>query len=215
MAETGKRTLDFLIAFLGLILFLPACLLIALAIRLDSPGPVLYWSRRMGRHGWPFLMLKFRTMLQDEGAQGFVTLDDDPRITAVGRVLRRRKLDELPQLWNILKGEMSLVGPRPQVPTLVSRYSRDQLRALEALPGLTDPASLRFWDEGRELKGASDPDAVYLRRILPEKLALSLDYQRARSFASDVRVLLATALACVGLGQQARIARASVSTTLS
>ncbi len=215
MMDLQKRALDVVLALFGLILLFPLFVAIAAVIRGTSEGPVLYRSRRLGRYGWPFLMLKFRSMQTDEAVPGLVTLDDDPRITTVGRWLRRHKLDELPQLWNVLKGEMTLVGPRPQIPALVLRYTPEQRKALEALPGITDPASLRFWNEGALLRGASEPDKAYLSQILPEKLRLSLGYLEGRTFVSDVKVLCETGLACFGLGQQERMARPSAATTFS
>ncbi|HET9949598.1 MAG TPA: sugar transferase, partial [Longimicrobiales bacterium] len=174
---TAKRLFDVVFAALGLIVLSPLMLAIAVVIRLDSPGPVLYRGVRVGRGGKHFRMLKFRTMVPDaERIGASSTTKDDPRLTRVGMFLRRHKLDELPQLINVLRGEMSFVGPRPQVPWVVDLYSEEERQLLSVQPGITDHASLRFSNEEEILQGAADPDAAYFELIAPEKTRLGLEY---------------------------------------
>ena len=193
-----KRLLDILISLLGLAIFSPLYLAIAAWIKLDSPGPILYRGTRVGKGGRPFKMLKFRSMVVNaEQLGGPSTAGDDPRVTRVGRFLRRYKLDELPQLINVLKGDMSLVGPRPEVPQYVAMYNAEQRAILSVRPGITDWASLWNSDEGSWLAGAHDPERVYLEVIRPTKLRLQLKYVRERSFMVDLRILLATLITLV------------------
>ena len=191
----GKRVFDLLGASLALLLLLPLLACVALWIKLDSPGPVFFRQQRVGRHGVPFLIHKFRTMRA--GAKGLpLTVGDDPRITRAGRFLRRTRLDELPQFIDVLQGTMSLVGPRPEVPRYVALYPpalRD--RALAVRPGLTDPASLAFIDEAALLAAAADPEREYVERILPAKLQRAAEYAETASLATDLAVLARTALA--------------------
>ena len=191
-----KRMLDLLAAAAGLVLIAPVLLLIAIAVKLDSPGPVLFRQERVGRHGAPFRIRKFRTMVQDAPKLGgAITVGRDPRITRVGHWLRRYKLDELPQLVDVLIGDMSLVGPRPEVPRYVALYPAGiRERVLSVRPGITDNASLAFIDENARLAGAEDPEKEYVERILPHKLGLYLDYVDNQSFGRDVSILLRTAL---------------------
>jgi len=196
-----KRTFDFVVAALGLALLLPVLAAIACAIKTTSSGPIFYCGVRVGRYGRPFRILKFRTMTADaDRIGGSSTPTDDPRITRVGAVLRRFKLDELPQLWNVLRGEMSLVGPRPQVPWAVELYSEEERLLLTVRPGITDPASLLFANEAEILRGSSNPDQTYLEKIHPEKMRLSIDYVKNRSFLGDMRILLATLGVVLGRG---------------
>jgi lipopolysaccharide/colanic/teichoic acid biosynthesis glycosyltransferase len=188
-----KRLLDLGVSVAALMLLSPLLLLIFVMIKLDDPGPALYTGRRVGKGGKRFGMHKFRSMVMNaDRVGGSSTPDDDPRITRVGRVLRRYKLDELPQLFNVLKGEMSLVGPRPQVEWAVELYTPEQRAVLDVLPGITDYASVRFPNEGEILKGSSNPDQDYMEKIHPEKMRLSLEYVRNRSLGTDVTVLLHT-----------------------
>jgi len=192
-----KRLLDAVLAALGLAVLAPALAAIAAAIRLDSPGPVVYAAQRVGRSGREFPMYKFRTMRIDQSGRGpRITPRGDRRITRVGRVLRRTKLDELPQLWNVLRGDMSLVGPRPEDPHYVALYSPDQRRVLQARPGITSLASVRFRDEERLLVG-SDWERTYVNQVMPAKLAIDLDYVDHWSLWLDARVLWATAKSLV------------------
>lgn len=195
-----KRAIDVVLAFVGLVLLSPVLLAIAVWIRATSPGPVLYAGRRVGRLGLFINMLKFRTMVVGADKIGASsTSDDDTRITPVGRLLRRYKLDELPQLLNVLKGDMSFVGPRPQVQWAVDLYTPEERLLLSVRPGITDFASLRFRNEGEILKGSSDPDRDYLEKIAPEKVRLGLHYVRHCSLSIDARIIIATALSLVGV----------------
>lgn len=194
-----KRFVDVLASGAGLIVLSPVLLLVVLAIFLEDRHGVLYRGRRIGRGGVPFDMLKFRTMRIDaDRVGGTSTPADDPRITRVGAWLRQYKLDELPQLVNVLKGEMSLVGPRPQVAWAVDLYSPEERTLLSVRPGITDYASIRFANEAEILRGSSDPDRAYLELIAPEKIRLGLRYVRTRSLAIDVRIIAATVLAALG-----------------
>jgi len=190
----AKRLFDLLAAGLGLLLLAPLLLVIALVVRLDSPGPVFFRQARVGRHGRLFRIHKFRTMRVDAPALGpAVTVGADPRITRAGRALRHWRLDELPQFLDVLAGDMSLVGPRPEVPRYVAHYPEDlKARVLSVRPGLTDPAALAHLDEAALLAGAADPEAVYVREILPRKLALQAAYAERATLATDLGVLWRT-----------------------
>jgi lipopolysaccharide/colanic/teichoic acid biosynthesis glycosyltransferase/glycosyltransferase involved in cell wall biosynthesis len=191
----AKRILDCAIVLPLLILLAPLMALIALAVKAGSRGPVLYRGIRTGRNGRPFRILKFRSMVvRAESMGGSATAADDPRITGIGRFLRKYKLDELPQLVNVLKGEMSLVGPRPEVAKFTARYAGDETKILKLLPGITDWASIWDFDEASALKGSSDPEAAYEKLIRPTKLALQLLYFRDHSLRVDVRILLHTGI---------------------
>jgi lipopolysaccharide/colanic/teichoic acid biosynthesis glycosyltransferase len=190
-----KRGMDLLGAAAGLVLLAPLFAGIAALIRLCDGPPVLYRQRRVGLGG-TFVLLKFRTMRVEPGMS--ITAGADPRITRTGSWLRRWKLDELPQLVNVLRGEMSLVGPRPEVPEFVAHYSDEQREVLRYRPGLTDPASLRFRDEATLLAAAPDPVAWYREVLLPAKLHLSLSYARRATPWSDLGVLAATAWMLLG-----------------
>lgn len=189
----AKRLFDLSAAALGLLALSPAFLVIGLAIVLDSRGPVFFRQERVGRHGQPFRIFKFRTMrVGADRLGGQLTVAGDARITRVGAALRASKLDELPQLINVVRGEMSLVGPRPEVPRYVAMYDERQRRVLDVRPGITDPASIRYRDENSVLAAADDPEAAYVRDVMPHKLALNLAYLERRTLASDVGVILAT-----------------------
>jgi lipopolysaccharide/colanic/teichoic acid biosynthesis glycosyltransferase len=196
MYSVFKRVFDFTAASAALVVLSPVLAVIAWRIKSFDGGPVLYAGRRVGRGGTVFGMYKFRTMvLNADKIGGSSTPDDDPRITPVGKVLRRYKLDELPQLLNVVKGQMSLVGPRPQVQWAVDLYTPEQRQVLTVSPGITDYASVRFPNEGEILRGSLDPDRDYMEKIHPEKMRLSLEYIRNRSFGTDLRVLAETARA--------------------
>lgn len=189
----GKRAFDVTAASLGLVILSPLLLLAALAVRLTSRGPTLFRQARIGWRGQIFYILKFRTMADaSERLSAGVTLCADPRITRVGAILRRHKIDELPQLWNVLKGEMSLVGPRPELPRYVSGYSESQLLVLNVKPGITDPASVAYCREDELLAEKSDPERYYLEEILPDKLHKSLGYLDRISFTQDAKLILRT-----------------------
>jgi lipopolysaccharide/colanic/teichoic acid biosynthesis glycosyltransferase len=188
----AKRVFDVCFAALALLLLWPLLLGIALVVKLDSPGPVLYRQPRVGRHGVVFEIRKFRTM--SHGVPGsLLTVGDDPRITRAGRWLRRTRLDELPQLFDVLAGHMSLVGPRPEVPRYVAHYPPQlRERALSVRPGITSPAALEFIDEDAMLASSGDPEREYIEVILPRKLQLAADYAEHAGLAFDLRVLART-----------------------
>ena len=191
----AKRALDLLLAGLGLVVLSPLLAAIALAIRLDSPGPVFYRQERVGRGGARFRIHKFRSMRHEPQGNGpQLTVGGDARITRVGAVLRRTKLDELAQLVDVLQGTMSLVGPRPEVPRYVELYTPEQRRVLDLLPGITDLASIEYYDEAEVLATSPDPDRAYVEEIMPEKIRLNLEYARGASVWTDLRVVLGTLL---------------------
>jgi lipopolysaccharide/colanic/teichoic acid biosynthesis glycosyltransferase len=186
-----KRLFDIAAAGLGLLLLWPVLLAAAVWVKLDSPGPVLFRQTRVGRFGVPFTIHKFRTMRVAPGAA--ITVGADPRITRAGHRLRQTKLDELPQLWDVLRGTMSLVGPRPELPKYVELYPADlRERVLSVRPGITDPASLAFSHEAELLAAAADPEREYREVILPAKLRLSADYAARANLATDLRLIVAT-----------------------
>lgn len=190
----AKRLFDIVCAGLGLLILSPLLLSLALWIKWDSPGPVLFRQERVGRFGKPFYIHKFRSMRVDAPTLGpQITVGEDPRITRSGRVLRAAKLDELPQLWDVLRGAMSLVGPRPEVPRYVALYTPAQRElVLSVRPGITDPASLQFRNESEVLARAVDPEREYAEVILPAKLKLAGEYVRQASLWTDIRLILAT-----------------------
>jgi lipopolysaccharide/colanic/teichoic acid biosynthesis glycosyltransferase len=194
----AKRVFDVLVAAVGLLLLSPVFLLVALAVRLDSPGPVYFRQERVGRHGRTFRIHKFRTMRHDEGGAP-ITVGDDPRITRAGRWLRRSKLDELPQLIDVLEGSMSLVGPRPELPRYVALYPPAvREKVLSVRPGITDPASIEYRDESAQLARAADPEHEYVHVVLPRKLRLAEAYVDRASVATDIRLILRTLAAVWG-----------------
>jgi len=181
-----KRALDLAVAVPLLVILSPVLVALAAAVRLTSRGPAFHRATRVGRDGRPFTMLKLRTMRAGPGAA--ITTRDDPRMTTLGRALRRARLDELPQLLNVVRGEMSLVGPRPEDPRFVALYSEEQRAVLALRPGITGAAQLVFRDEAALLDPA-DPDGSYIRAVLPRKLAIDLEYARGRSLAGDLRIM--------------------------
>jgi lipopolysaccharide/colanic/teichoic acid biosynthesis glycosyltransferase len=188
-----KRALDVVASALGLLLLWPAFLVFAALIKAEDGGPVLFRQQRVGRDLKTFFILKFRTMRVDAADNGpAITVRGDERVTRVGRLLRPLKLDELPQLWNVLCGEMSLVGSRPEVPRYVDLYRAEYTEILKIRPGITDPASIRYRDENQLLDRAEDAERDYVERILPEKLRLSRHYARHASVAWDVQLVLTT-----------------------
>jgi lipopolysaccharide/colanic/teichoic acid biosynthesis glycosyltransferase len=190
----AKRCLDFVVAAVAICGLAPLLVAVALWIRLDSPGPAIFRQTRVGHLGRPFLVWKFRTMRAGPAPAGAnLTVGEDPRITGAGKWLRRWKFDELPQLFNVLKGEMSLVGPRPEVPSLLAHLPAEQARAMTAArPGITSPASIYYHNESELLAAASDPHLLYLSKILPRKLAFARHYVRRQSFLYDLRVIART-----------------------
>jgi lipopolysaccharide/colanic/teichoic acid biosynthesis glycosyltransferase len=190
-----KRLFDISFASLGLLVLSPLFALLALAIKLSDGGAVLFRQERIGQGGQVFKILKFRSMIPNAERIGLsVTRVGDPRITRVGRFLRHTKLDELPQLWNVLVGEMSLVGPRPEVPRYVERYTHQQRKVLALKPGITDPAALEFRKEEALLSLATDPETFYLEQCMPRKVALSLEYAARASWWTDLGVIVRTVL---------------------
>lgn len=187
-----KRAFDIMVSSIGLAIISPLFLFIALAIKLDSPGPVYFRQARVGLYGRTFKILKFRTMAVNADKYGPITMLSDTRITSVGFWLRRFKLDEFPTLFNVLNGDMSIVGPRPELPLYVEQYTRQQKRALSVRPGITDPGTLRFDDEARMLNESDNYERAYLEQILPEKLRLNLEYIDNRSFLYDLRIIFVT-----------------------
>jgi len=188
-----KRLFDVSAVAIGIVLLSPLLFWLAWRIKSEDGGPVFYRGLRVGLHGKPFHIFKFRTMVVDaEKIGGSSTSDDDSRITKVGRFLRKYKLDELPQLINVLFGEMSLVGPRPEVKKFTDMYTDDEKVILSVRPGITDWASLWNPDEGALLKGSVDPDKDYMENIRPEKIRLQLKYVRERSFWTDLKIIFLT-----------------------
>jgi lipopolysaccharide/colanic/teichoic acid biosynthesis glycosyltransferase len=188
-----KRLFDIVASVLGLFLLFPLLVVLAILIKRESSGPVFYRGLRAGRDGKAFRIFKFRTMVANaDRIGGPSSAADDPRITRVGSFLRRYKLDELPQLINVVKGEMSFVGPRPEVLQYVAMFNTEEKAILSVPPGITDWASILNSDEGAILAGSPDPERTYLERIRPEKIRLQLEYVRNHSFRTDIRILLET-----------------------
>jgi lipopolysaccharide/colanic/teichoic acid biosynthesis glycosyltransferase len=175
-------------------------LLFAIAVKLDSRGPVFFRQQRVGRKFRPFRIFKFRTMVVDAPQRGGLITSghDDPRITRVGRFLRRWKFDELPQFFNVVMGDMSLVGPRPEVPRYVEMFRSEYSEILTIRPGITDLASIKYRDEASLLAGSANPEQTYVQEILPQKLALAREYVAHRSFGQDLRILFRTVLRIAG-----------------
>ena len=188
----SKRIFDFAAAFAGLVLLSPILLAVAVLVRATSPGPALFIQPRVGRHGKVFRCVKFRTMVMGADAHGSVTTAADARVTPTGRWLRRWKLDELPQLWNVLTGRMSFVGPRPDVPGYADQLNGADREVLELWPGITGPATLLFRDEERLLALAREPKAFNDAVVYPEKLRINREYLKAGSFWRDIGYVLAT-----------------------
>jgi len=198
----AKRAFDLFWSVLGLAVLFPLLVLVALAVKLQDGGPVFFRQIRIGRGGRPFRIWKFRTMVVEAEHQGrAITVGRDPRITKAGWYLRSTKLDELPQLLNVAAGEMSLVGPRPEVPRFVALYSEDQRAILALRPGVTDLASIKYRNESDLLAQAENPDETYVRMVLPDKIRINLAYASQAGLWSDFLVILAT----LGLFPPARI----------
>jgi lipopolysaccharide/colanic/teichoic acid biosynthesis glycosyltransferase len=192
------RLLDISISLIGLILLSPALLVVAVVVKCSSPGPIFYRARRVGKDGRLFDLYKFRTMVVDAAERGpRVTGSGDPRVTRAGRFLRRTKIDELPQLLNALKGEMSLVGPRPEDPRYVKSYSREQLQVLRVKPGITSPATVLHRHEEQMLTGP-DWEETYRNQVLPAKLQIELNYLSHRTLPKDLLILAQTAFVLFG-----------------
>ncbi|OGZ18930.1 MAG: hypothetical protein A2175_02245 [Candidatus Nealsonbacteria bacterium RBG_13_42_11] len=189
-----KRLFDFIFSLIGLIIVSPFLILIAILIKLDSQGPVFYRGTRMGKNGQPFNIFKFRTMVSGaEKLGGPSTASDDRRLTQIGNFLKKYQIDEMPQLINVLKGEMSLVGPRPDVPSEVESLEPETRKiVLSIKPGMTSLAALANPHEGEVLRGSKDPHKAYCEKIKPEKIRLNLEYVRQRSFWLDIKIIIKT-----------------------
>ena len=193
-----KRIIDILLSFIVLVLGMPFYLIIGMLIALDTKGRVLYKQSRVGRNNVDFELYKFRTMCVDADQGSLITVGThDARITRVGAFLRRFKIDEVPQFFNSLKGEMSIVGPRPEVRKYVDMYTPEQMRVLSVRPGLTDYASIRYVNENEILAASSDPERTYIEDIMPDKLNLNLKYIDEQSFWTDVKIILQTIIAII------------------
>ena len=196
--DTVKRCIDLAVAIVLLLVLSPVLAVAAIAVKCSGSGPIFFRQVRVGRGGKPFEILKLRTMRTTRSPGPLITGAGDPRVTRVGRVLRRWKVDELPQLVNVLRGEMSFVGPRPEVPRYVNMFAEQYRELLAVRPGITDIASMAFRDEETLLGRSSNPEDLYVREILPRKLALSHAYVRRRSFGLDLRLIARTVAAILG-----------------
>ena len=189
----GKRLIDATLSFVALLVLCPLFAVVGIIIKCTSPGPVLYWQDRVGRAGRIFKIAKFRSMVVGADQKGLgITISGDARVTRVGGFLRKSKIDEFPQLWNVLKGEMSLVGPRPELSQYVAAYTPEQRLVLQVRPGITDPASIRYRHEEAVLATSQNPDEFYRGVILPDKLAINLEYIREISAYSDIKCVIHT-----------------------
>lgn len=192
-----KRAFDFIFSFIGLILLSPIFLIISLLITLSSKGGVFYKQTRVGKDNIDFKVYKFRSMIVDADKKGLLSIGKDgrdPRVTKIGYILRKYKLDELPQLINVLKGDMSLVGPRPEVRQYVDLYDDNQKEILKVRPGITDIASITFKNENDLLSQSSNPEDYYIQEIMPKKISLSLEYVKTRTLIKDIKLIFKTIL---------------------
>jgi lipopolysaccharide/colanic/teichoic acid biosynthesis glycosyltransferase len=187
-----KRIFDISSSFIGIVLLLPIFLLVALAIKIGSDGPVLFKQKRVGRYAKTFLMIKFRTMVVQQDSTSTVSVKGDKRITKVGVFLRKTKLDELPELWNVLIGQMSLVGPRPDVPGFADVLEGEDRKILELRPGITGPASLKYANEEQLLAEVDNPEKYNMDVIFPEKVRINLEYYYNQNFLLDIKIIFAT-----------------------
>ncbi|MBK6506608.1 MAG: sugar transferase [Ignavibacteria bacterium] len=188
-----KRGFDMVFSLLGSVILSPIFIVLIMAIKINSKGPSLYIQKRVGLNGHDFDLYKFRTMAVDSDKSGLLTVGGrDPRITSIGYYLRKFKLDELPQLINVLKGDMSFVGPRPEVRKYVDLYNEVQKQVLTVRPGITDVASIKYKNENEILQGHEDPEEYYIKRIMPDKIEMNLEYLKDRSFFKDIKVILQT-----------------------
>jgi lipopolysaccharide/colanic/teichoic acid biosynthesis glycosyltransferase len=193
-----KRCFDIAASAAGILAISPLLLFIGLLLKCSMRTPILFRQQRIGLHGRPFWMYKFCTMISDASQQGrLITVGDDPRITRVGKVLRKTKLDELPQLFNVLKGDMSFVGPRPEVRRYVEMFRADYDEILRVRPGITDLASIKYRDESTVLGMAADPEKEYVERVLPEKIRLAKEYVQRQSFFLDMAIIFGTLIRIV------------------
>ncbi len=188
-----KRIFDIIVSFFALFILLPIFVVLGIAIAIESKGGIFYKQKRVGKNGKEFKLFKFRSMYADADKKGLLTVGGrDSRITKVGYFIRKYKLDELPQLINVLKGDMSIVGPRPEVKKYTDLYSEEQKKVLSARPGITDPASLKYRNENDLLAKAENPEKYYIEKIMPEKIKISIDYINKRNFFADLKVIFNT-----------------------
>ncbi len=187
------RLCDILFSFFGLLFLSPLFIIVALWIVLDNPGPVFYRQQRVGKDNKDFGLLKFRSMRVGADKMSLITIGDrDPRVTRAGYYIRKYKLDELPQLWNVLVGDMSLVGPRPEVRRYVDTYSPEQQKVLSVRPGITDHASIEYIDENRLLAASEDPDKTYIEEVIPAKIALNMRYINHQTLGEYFKIIFLT-----------------------
>lgn len=187
------RLCDILLSLLGLLILSPLFVIVAIWIVIDNPGPVFYRQQRVGKDGKDFGLLKFRSMRVGADKMSLITVGDrDPRVTRAGYYIRKYKLDELPQLWNVLIGDMSLVGPRPEVRHYVDKYTEQQRLVLSVRPGITDYASIEFIDENTILAGSSDPEQTYIEQIIPAKIALNMRFIEHQTFGEYIKIIFLT-----------------------
>ena len=186
------RFFDILFSLLGLIILLPFLIVVSILILLSSKGSIFFIQERIGKNGKPFKLVKFRSMRTSHDNQQLITVGDDPRITPVGKLIRKYKIDELPQLYNVLRGEMSIVGPRPEVPKYVDLYTTLQKRVLSIKPGLTDYASIRYIDENKVLAKSNDPERTYINVIIPEKIRYNIKYIEHQSVKEYFKIIFLT-----------------------
>lgn len=193
--DVSKRAFDLIASSIGLVCLSPILLLLSFLIKLDSKGPVFFKQVRVGRYEEPFKILKFRTMVVDAEKRGAqITVGRDSRITKVGHLLRKSKMDELPQLINVFKGDMSLVGPRPEVPKYTQYYNEEQRQVFHIRPGITDYASIKYRDENEILAESSNPEKTYIEEVMVDKLNLNLKYLKDRSVFTDIKIIFNTLL---------------------
>lgn len=193
-----KRIFDFIASFFGCIILIPIFIIIAILIKLDSKGPIFFKQKRVGQYGKEFEILKYRTMIVDAEKVGKqITVGNDSRITRIGKFLRKYKLDELPQLFNVLIGDMSLVGPRPEVPKYVKLYNEKEREVLNVKPGITDFASIEYRDENEILGTVENPEEYYINVIMKHKLQLNLKYISSNNIFLDIKIILKTLLKCL------------------
>ena len=193
-----KRLFDIIFSLIGLVFLAPFLILITIIIKADSKGPVFYIQKRVGKGNKDFRLFKFRSMRIDSDISGLLTVGNkDPRITSSGYYLRKYKLDEIPQLYNVLKGEMSFVGPRPEVRKYVELYNEYQMKVLEVKPGITDLASIKYRNENELLADSDDPEGLYTNEIMPDKIKINLEYISDRSLLKDIRIIIQTLKAVI------------------
>ena len=189
----AKRLFDIICSIFGLIILSPLLLILIIAVRLKDGRPVFFLQERVGRKGIPFSLIKFRTMRPDSESKGQLSIGErDPRVTDTGHFLRKTKMDELPQLLNVLKGDMSFVGPRPEVQKYVALYSTEEKAVLDVRPGITDVASLAYFNESELMADKENPEQFYIDTIMKDKLRLNLEYLESRTFSSDIGIILKT-----------------------